>query len=56
MVIMLNICIECINDESLCEIVLQKATKVKCTYCGQRDKGISIQKLAEIVDEFLREY
>lgn len=50
------ICLGCIGDESLREIVEDGASKVECTYCGQTSLGVPMDKLAEVVDEPLREY
>jgi hypothetical protein len=50
------ICLKCIGDESLREIVKSEATDIQCKYCERNDRGISMEGLAKIVDKFLRDY
>ncbi len=53
---MQNICLECIGDEPLHEIVAVASSKIECDYCGKHTHGISLQHLAEIVDSPLRKF
>ena len=50
------ICLKCIDDKSLCEIVVKDAKIVSCSYCDHKRKGIKLTEFADIVDEYLRNY
>lgn len=50
------ICLKCIGDVPLRETAEETATRVLCNYCQERDLGISMEKLAEIVDDPFRRY
>ena len=51
-----SICLLCIGDDSLREIGDDSAEPISCSYCQAGRRGISLEKLAEIVDEPLRTY
>ncbi len=51
-----HICLECIKDDPLRDIVAVGATEIQCHYCKHQVLGISISALAEIVDKYLRDY
>ena len=53
---MVYICLKCIGDEPLRKIVEEQTVKVKCKYCNKQGRGVSIEVLAKIVDNFLRDY
>ncbi len=53
---MAQICLECIGDEALRKLVAERAEELKCTYCSGDGAGLSIDQLAELVDEYLRQY
>ncbi len=51
------ICVTCIGDEPLRQLLKPKLARAKCTYCGKkRVPGVSIENLASIVQEPLRSY
>ncbi|MDE0330567.1 MAG: RES family NAD+ phosphorylase [Nitrospinae bacterium] len=51
-----TICLSCIGDDSLRDIADDSAEPISCSYCQVGRHGISLEKLAMIVDEPLRTY
>jgi len=50
------ICVECIEDDGLRELVRSEGEKQECSVCGDEDLAVSIKGLAEILDPYLREH
>lgn len=48
------ICLQCITDRKLREIINSEGSKKTCCICGKRNIGITIKKLAEIIDPVFR--
>jgi hypothetical protein len=50
------ICVGCIEDEALRELVREKGHKQACVECGKKKVAVSIKGLAEIIDPYIREH
>jgi hypothetical protein len=50
-----DICLECIEDSALRDLLQSHSHQVRCKYCGQSGRGVSIEELASVVDEPLRQ-
>ncbi len=48
------ICLKCITDRKLREIINSAGSKKTCCICGKRNIGITIKELAEIIDPVFR--
>jgi hypothetical protein len=52
-----QVCLSCISDKHLRNIIRKIAKKVKCSYCDKNDGlGVAIDDLANAVDSYLRKY
>ncbi len=50
------VCVNCIKDEPLREIVRAEGHDQACLECGVESVAVSIKHLAEIIDPFIRKY
>lgn len=50
------ICMQCIEDKFLRELVFEKNKNQTCIECGKNNYSISIKELAEYIDTFIREH
>lgn len=50
------ICVECIEDHDLRELIKAEGSKGKCALCGNENMSVTIKELAEIIDPYIREH
>ncbi len=50
------VCVACIEDLALRELVQAEGTKQNCVECGESNVAISIKDLASLIDPFIREH
>ena len=50
-----KICLCCIGDEALRQLVRESATRMRCSFCKNRRLGVALKILAEEIDAVYRE-
>lgn len=50
------VCVDCIEDDALREIVKSEGTKQGCSVCENKNVAVSIKDLARIIDPYMREH
>jgi len=50
------VCVECIEDDALRELVRAEGEKQLCVECGEKNIAVSIKDLAEIIDPYIRDH
>ena len=50
------VCVDCIEDDALREIIQSHGAKQVCAVCGDTNVAVSIKELAQIVDPYVREH
>lgn len=51
-----EICIDCISDDTLVQLVAKKGKGVECSYCRKHFSGLDMKTFALIVDPYLRKF
>src|SRR5438093_10673411 len=50
------VCVDCIEDDAVREIVKSEGAKQVCAVCGRKNVAVSIKDLARIIDPYVREH
>ncbi len=50
------VCVDCIEDEALRELVQAEGSNQACVECGETNTAVSIKNLAAIIDPYIREH
>ena len=50
------VCVNCIEDEALRELVRAEGHDQACVECGERSTAVSIKDLAALIDPYIREH
>jgi hypothetical protein len=50
------VCIDCIEDDALRELVRSEGKKQVCVECGEKNTAVSIKDLAAFIDPYMREH
>ena len=50
------VCVDCIEDEALRELVRAEGHDQACVECGERSTAVSIKDLAALIDPYIREH
>jgi RES domain len=50
------VCWKCVEDIYLSKRIREEGAQVKCTVCGMRRKGFTVERLGEVLDPVLREH
>jgi hypothetical protein len=50
------ICVECIEDHGLRDLIKTEGSKRICVLCGNKNMSVTIKELADIIDPYIREH
>jgi len=50
------VCVDCIEDEALRELVREEGCGQACVECGKTNTAVSIKELAALIDPYIREH
>src|SRR5262249_51233871 len=51
-----QICLQCVSDEALRDLLSESATCMECSYCKERRLAVPLTTLADYIDEVYREH